>query len=77
MSEPILLWAYPAPYTDRCGDQAQPSLNPFPVEGSRGAMVVLPGGGYTHKAAHEAGQIARMLNSQGISAYVLDYRVAP
>lgn len=77
MSERIMLWPHPAPYTDQCGDQAQPSLKAYPAEGSRGAVVVLPGGGYQYKADHEGGQIARMLTSQGISAYVLDYRVCP
>jgi len=63
MSERIMLWPHPAPYTDQCGDQAQPSLKPYPAEGSRGAVVVLPGGGYQYKADHEGGQIARMLTS--------------
>jgi acetyl esterase/lipase len=39
--------------------------------------VVLPGGGYQVKAAHEAVPIAQWLNSLGIAAFVLDYRVAP
>jgi len=38
---------------------------------------MLPGGGYMMKAAHEGEPIARWLNSLGISAFVLDYRVAP
>ena len=77
MEEKIMLWQTEAPYTQQSPQQEQPSLKPFPVEGSRGAVVVIPGGGYVNKAAHEADPIARMLNSQGISAYVLDYRVAP
>ena len=40
-------------------------------------MVVVPGGGYTHKAAHEGDPVAEMLAGAGVSAYVLDYRVAP
>lgn len=54
-----------------------PALDCYPVEGSKGAVVVCPGGGYTGKAAHEGGPIAEMLNAAGISAYVLDYRVKP
>lgn len=77
MSEKILLWPGEAPYSSFSPGQAQPSLTPFPAEGSRGAMVVCPGGGYTHKAAHEGEPIARLLQNAGISAYVLDYRVAP
>ena len=74
---PILLWPHEAPYTAQSPGQPQPSLKPFPAEGARGAVVVCPGGGYVMKADHEGDPIARMLNSQGIAAYVLDYRVAP
>ena len=52
-----------------------PALDAYPVEGSKGAVVVCPGGGYVGKAAHEGAPIAKMLNEAGISAYVLDYRV--
>lgn len=41
------------------------------------AIVVCPGGGYGRRAPHEAEPIARWLNSLGIAAFVLDYRVAP
>lgn len=42
-----------------------------------GAVVICPGGGYTHRADHEGGNVAQWLNSLGISAFVLNYRVAP
>lgn len=77
MAEKIMLWEKEAPYSEYSKDQPQPSLEAFPVPGSRGAMVVCPGGGYTHKAAHEGVPIARLLQGAGISAYVLDYRVSP
>ena len=77
MEHIVNLWDGPAPFSDQCGDQAQPSLASYPLEDARGAVIVIPGGGYTHKAEHEAHQIARMLNSQGIASYVLDYRVYP
>lgn len=77
MENKMFLWPHEAPFTARCGQQAQPSLTPYPVADARGAVIVIPGGGYTHKAEHEAGQIARMLNSQGIASFVLDYRVHP
>ncbi len=57
--------------------QCVPALDAYPVAGSKGAVVVCPGGGYCMKASHEGGQIAKMLNMAGISAYVLDYRVRP
>ncbi len=77
MSEKIMLWPGEAPYTAFSPEQSQPSLAPFPAENARGAVVVCPGGGYSGKAPHEGAPIARMLNAQGIAAYVLDYRVYP
>ena len=75
--EKIFLWPGEAPYTADSPEQARPSLKAFPVNGARGAIVVCPGGGYVMKADHEGDPIARMLNFEGIAAYVLDYRVAP
>ncbi len=72
----IPLWADGSiPYWQE--GQCVPALTAYPVEGSRGAVVVCPGGGYRFRASHEGGQVARMLNMAGISAYVLDYRVHP
>ena len=75
--ETIALWPGEAPYTAESPSQRQPSLMPYRVEGSKGAVVVLPGGGYCMKADHEGGVIAEMINEAGVSAYVLDYRVKP
>ena len=77
MSDVMYLWKETAPYSEFSPEQAQPSLTPFPVSGSKGAVVVIPGGAYCMKADHEGAPIARMLNDAGISAYVLDYRVRP
>ena len=77
MHKLIPLWTKEAPYTAQSPEQAQPSITEYKVEGSRGAVVVCPGGGYSMKADHEGGPIAEMINAAGISAYVLDYRVAP
>lgn len=77
MNEKILLYPDAAPYEEACGGQARPSLTAYPVAGSPGAVVVVPGGGYTHKAEHEGGPIASMLQAAGVSAYVLDYRIFP
>ena len=75
--ETIKLWPADAPYTEESPAQRQPSLMPFKVEESKGAVVVIPGGGYTMKADHEGRAIAEMINEAGVSAYVLDYRVKP
>lgn len=77
MNRIIPLWPGEAPFTAQSPDQAQPSITEFKVEGSRGAVVVCPGGGYAMKADHEGAPIAEMINEAGISAYVLDYRVSP
>lgn len=44
---------------------------PFPV------VIVCPGGGYGHHANHEGEPVAKWLNSIGVSAVVLHYRIAP
>ena len=71
------LWKNTAPYSGYSPNQAQPSVTCFPVENSKGAVVVCPGGGYGMKADHEGTAIANMLNECGVSAFVLDYRVKP
>jgi len=59
--------------------QNKPNLTPYLIEKDTltPAIVVCPGGGYTHKAAHEGEPIAKWLNTIGINAFVLDYRVEP
>ena len=53
-----------------------PTLTPFVVAGADSAMVVAPGGSYSMLAIDREGtDIARWLNSIGISAFVLKYRV--
>jgi acetyl esterase/lipase len=57
-----------------------PTLTPFiPARGiaTGAAIVVCPGGGYQHLADHEGAPIAQWLNSLGIAAFVLKYRLAP
>ena len=76
-----LLWPDGAPLSQGTEDIDQPSLAPYLVPAGRGtgtAVVVCPGGGYTHLAMdHEGDQIARWLNSLGVSAFVLKYRLGP
>ena len=78
MMEKIFLWqADWAPHMEACGGQAAPSLTPYTADGKRGAVIVCPGGGYRIKAEHEGAPVAQLLQSAGVSAFVLDYRVAP
>ncbi|GIO63488.1 alpha/beta hydrolase [Paenibacillus cineris] len=56
-----------------------PSITPYLLEGEGPfpMMVVCPGGGYVMRADHEGEPIALWLNSIGVSAVVLNYRVSP
>ncbi|SFL45909.1 alpha/beta hydrolase [Halanaerobium salsuginis] len=46
-------------------------------QSDRPAILILPGGGYTHRADHEGQAVAEFFNSHGYNAFVLHYRVAP
>lgn len=57
-----------------------PYLDTFLYDGAGtplGAVLILPGGGYTHRAYHEGDPVARRFNALGYHAFVLQYRVAP
>lgn len=58
----------------------KPSITAFlpPKERATGtAMVIAPGGGHSHLAIeHEGYNVARSLNSIGVAAFVLKYRLA-
>ncbi len=58
----------------------QPYMDFFPCDGAAsplGAVVILPGGGYTHRAYHEGDPVARKFNALGFHAFVVQYRVMP
>ena len=75
----IPLWPQGAPEAKGQAPQDQPTLirYPAPKETATGAAVVVcPGGGYSTLAMdHEGHQIAQWLNSFGVSAYIVTYRV--
>jgi acetyl esterase/lipase len=75
----IPLWQTDIPHFRRELPSEIPALDPYLLAGAspRPAIIVLPGGGYNHRAAHEGEPIARWLNEIGLSAFVLSYRVAP
>lgn len=79
--ETILLWPDGAPGAVGTDDVDKPTLTLYPVAGERStgaAVVVCPGGGYRALAMdHEGVQIARWLNSIGVGAFVLKYRLGP
>lgn len=73
------LWSGPAPGAQGSEEKDIPTLTPWIARNPNGkAIVVCPGGGYGALAVdHEGRQIAQWLNSQGISAFVLRYRLGP
>lgn len=73
------LWPGGAPGALGETEKDQPTLTPWIAKNPNGqAVVVCPGGGYGALAMdHEGKQIAQWLNSQGISAFVLKYRLGP
>lgn len=77
----VLLWPNGAPGAQGSTDADQPSLTIYPISGPQKVptgVVVFPGGGYVWLAMeHEGSQIAAWLNSYGISAFVLRYRLGP
>ncbi|MCC7490878.1 MAG: alpha/beta hydrolase [Fimbriimonadaceae bacterium] len=75
----IPLWPAGAPGLDSASPAFNPTITPYPLESPQphGAVIVCPGGGYAGRAPHEGQPIAEMLNAQGVSSFVLDYRVAP
>lgn len=76
--ETLLLWPEGAPGALGSTDEDLPAITPYLVEGKQNAAVVIcPGGGYGMRAYHEGEPVAQWLNTLGISAFVLRYRVAP
>jgi acetyl esterase/lipase len=57
----------------------KPYMEFYPAETQRraGAVLVCPGGAYSHRAPHEGADVAAALNKRGFSAAVLQYRVKP
>ncbi|HWD00289.1 MAG TPA: alpha/beta hydrolase [Candidatus Sulfopaludibacter sp.] len=79
--KPDLLWPDGAPGAQGSEDIDKPTITPFVVPAERAtgtAVIVCPGGGYAHLATDKEGtEIARWLNSIGVSAFVLKYRLGP
>jgi acetyl esterase/lipase len=69
------LWGEKIPYNND-ENNFVPKITEYPAK-SKGAVIVFPGGGYAMKADHEGPVMAEWLQSIGITAFVVDYRVAP
>src|ERR1700722_4263981 len=78
----ILLWSNGAPGAVGTADEDIPTLTLFQPFGDsktpRTAVIVAPGGGYVWLASNlEGRQAANWLNSLGVTAFVLKYRLGP
>jgi acetyl esterase/lipase len=79
-SQPIKLWPQAAPGAIGSEPADVPTLTPYlpPRERATGAAIVIcPGGGYQMLADHEGRPVAEWLNTIGVAAFVLKYRIAP
>jgi hypothetical protein len=81
LADPILLWPEGAPGATGSTDEDKPAVIPFIPEASKrngAAVLVVPGGGFTIRAVdHEGVLVAQWLKDQGITAFVLRYRLRP
>lgn len=76
----IPLWPGQAPLQTGTTEADIPRLYTYPANGSgpHPAVIVMPGGGYTHLVVDKEGSAeARWLNARGVTAYVLIYRLSP
>ncbi len=81
LANPILLWPEGAPGATGTTDEDKPAIIPFIPEASKrngAAILVVPGGGFTIRAVdHEGVLVAQWLKDQGITAFLLRYRLRP
>ena len=76
----IALWPAGAPGALGNEPADIPTLTPYlpsKEKATGAAIIVCPGGGYEHLATHEGEPVAEWLNSLGITAFVLKYRLGP
>ncbi|MDB6016263.1 MAG: Alpha/beta hydrolase [Pedosphaera sp.] len=79
-TNPLPLWPDGAPGALGKADQDIPTLTayfPDPNQASGAALIICPGGAYGKLAPHEGKNYALWLNTQGVTAFVLKYRLGP
>ena len=77
---PMLLWANGAPGAVGDAEDDKPTITAYiPASNpTKTAVIVAPGGGYTHLSmVKEGSDVALWLNSHGVAAFVLKYRLGP
>lgn len=80
MKKKIKLWEKTAPYYEKKYRQHEPTITEYFLDNKtdNSCILVIPGGGYCSvSVVNEGDDICRYLNSEGISAAYLNYRVAP
>lgn len=78
-TDAIRLWTGDAPGALGKDAKDTPTLTPFwpaPEKANGAVFIVAPGGGYRMLAPHEADAYAKWLAANGITAFVLKYRLA-
>ena len=78
VKDPIPLWPNGAPGSLGKEEKDIPTITPYladPAKATGAAIVVCPGGGYGGLAQHEGNDYALWLNDNGITAFVLKYRL--
>ena len=76
--EPLPLWPSTPPGALGTNSNDIPTITPYladPSVASGAAMVILPGGGYGGLAGHEGKGYADWLVTNGISCFVVKYRL--
>jgi acetyl esterase/lipase len=80
----FLLWDGGAPGAQGTSDDDKPTLTLFPARSGweaavpTTAVIIAPGGSYQRLSAnHEGRQVANWFNAQGVTAFVLRYRLGP
>ncbi len=75
------LWPTAAPGAIGTTDADTPTLTLFTppaATSTNTAVIVFPGGGYDHLSSDKEGaQVARWLNTRGVTAFVVKYRLGP
>src|SRR5436305_2241311 len=78
--QPIILWPNGAPGALGHEPTDIPTLTPYlpaPEKATGAGIVICPGGGYEHLSEREGKPVAEWLNSIGVAAFVLKYRIGP
>jgi acetyl esterase/lipase len=83
-TQAVVLWPNGAPGAQGTTEGDIPKLFTYPVQAAvagaapRPAVIVMPGGGYTHLVMPQEGALeAKWLTTHGVAAFVLEYRLSP